>query len=274
MVSPRPIPPHFGPSPNNPRHPSFTNRPPGPARGQTSPAIDIPGSDQEDMSASLQDQVSSADGNSSSNNNNSPKPVQKVRPLRKGERLSTVKANIEDIKLVTSAGENEKIIQVRGYGTVKIKTPEVAAAVICSDLLSAYRLSQSLSGSRPYKYNPNESMEIHRRLTVNSRKIFEKLTSPRKEKGPYVPNRDIMRLFRNDQQGREQLAMENEELLYRHKSTYEREGEFFSPKNPDLIEKFQATHDYIRNLYLHSKSKYLGIMYRKGKFLKGQSHEK
>ena len=143
---------------------------------------------------SSQDQAAYSEN--SSNNNSSPKPVQKVRPLRKGERPPVLKANMEDIKLLTGAGDNEKIIQVRGYGTVKIKTPEVAAAVICSDLLSAYRLSQSLSGSRPYKYNPSESMEIHRRLTVNSRKIFEKLTSPRKEKGPYVPNRDIMRLFR------------------------------------------------------------------------------
>ncbi len=31
--------------------------------------------------------------------------------------------------------------------------------------------------------------------------IFEKLSSP-KDKGPYVPNRDVIRLFRNDQRGR------------------------------------------------------------------------
>jgi hypothetical protein len=259
MISPRPVPPQFGPGLINgrPRYPSFAYRPTGPPRsGQQSTPLDVSASGQEDLATNLLEQQANYIESSNNNNNGSPKPVQKVRPLRKGERPPIVKASMEDIKLITSAGDNEKIIQVRGYGTVKIKTPEVAAAVICSDLLSAYRLSQSLSGSRPYKYNPSESMEIHRRLTVNSRKIFEKLTSPRKEKGPYVPNRDIMRLFRNDQRGREQLAMENEEMLYRHKSTYEREGEFFSPKNPDLIEKFQATHDYIRNLYIHSKSKF------------------
>jgi hypothetical protein len=251
MVSPRPIPPQFGSGHNfgHPRYPSFAYRPAGPVQGEASPAVDVTPRAPEDLVTSSQEQPQYGESNSGA------KPVQKVKPLHKGERPTTAKANMEDIKLLTGAGDNEKIIQVRGYGTVKIKTPEVAAAVICSDLLSAYRLSQTMSGSRPYKYNPRESMEIHRRLTVNSRKIFEKLTSPRKEKGPYIPNRDIMRLFRNDQRGREQLAMENEELLYHHKSSYEREGEFFCPKNPDLIEKFQATHDYIRNLYLHSKSK-------------------
>ena len=47
------------------------------------------------------------------------------------------------------------LIKVKGYGTVKITTPEMAT--ITSDLLSAYRLSQSLSGARPYKYTPNEN---------------------------------------------------------------------------------------------------------------------
>ena len=52
-------------------------------------------------------------------------------------------------------------------------------------------------GGRPYRYTDNESMELHRRLTVNTRKIFDKLTSPRKEKkGPYVPNREVLKLFR------------------------------------------------------------------------------
>ena len=152
---------------------------------------------------------------------------------------------------------NEKIIQVRGYGTVKITTPDVAT-ISCSDLLSAYRLSQNLSGNRPYKYDPNDSMDLHRRLTINSRKIFEKLSSPRKEKkGPYVPNREVLMLFRNDQRGREQVAMENEEILFRHKETNERQGEFFGPKNAEILEKFQATHEYIRKLYIHSKSEYM-----------------
>ena len=199
MVSPRPIPPQFGPMQSNghPRYPSFAYRPTGPGVvGQASTATATMSAGEAAAVAPGSSQDQAAYSENSSNNNSSPKPVQKVRPLRKGERPPVLKANMEDIKLLTGAGDNEKIIQVRGYGTVKIKTPEVAAAVICSDLLSAYRLSQSLSGSRPYKYNPSESMEIHRRLTVNSRKIFEKLTSPRKEKGPYVPNRDIMRLFR------------------------------------------------------------------------------
>ena len=165
-----------------------------------------------------------------------------------------MKADIRDIKHV-ALDANEKIINVKGYGTVKIKTPEVAT-ITCSDLLTAYRLSQNLTGSRPYKYNPNESLDVHKRLTINSRKIFEKLKSPRKEKtGPYVPNREVLRLFRNDQRGRENIAMENEELLYKHKTRYDREGEFFGPQNPELVERFQATHEYIRKLYEHSKSK-------------------
>jgi len=165
-----------------------------------------------------------------------------------------VRANIKDVKHVTLQSSGETILQVRGYGTVKIKTPEVAT-ISCSDLLSAYRLSQNLAGGRPYRYNENDSMDLHRRLTINSRKIFDKLSSPRKEKkGPYVPNREVLRLFRNDQRGRETLAMENEEMLYRHKTGDERQGEFFGPKNAEVLEKFQATHDYIRKMYIHSKS--------------------
>ena len=56
---------------------------------------------------------------------------------------------------------------------------------------------------------------------------------------------------------REKLAMENEELLYKHKETYERTGEFFGPKNAEVLEKFQQTHEYIKRLYEHSKSKFL-----------------
>lgn len=128
----------------------------------------------------------------------------------------------------------------------------------CSDLLAAYRLSQNLNRTRSgaYKYDPADTVDMHRRLTVNSRKIFEKLSSPRKEnKGPYVPNRDIIKLFTNSPEARERekLAMENEEFLHKHKATYRREGEFFSAQNPDMLEKFQTTHEYIKNVYRHSK---------------------
>ena len=95
-------------------------------------------------------------------------------------------------------------------------------------------------------------------MTINSRIIFDKLASPRKEKkSPYVPNREIIRLFsaRTDDRQREQLVMENEEYLYNNKTSYGREGDFFQPKNPEIIEKFQSTHEYIKKLYEHSKSK-------------------
>lgn len=48
--------------------------------------------------------------------------------------------------------------------------------------------------------------------------------------------------------------LENEEFLYKNKTTYGREGEFFQPKNPELIEKFESTHEYIKKLYEHSKN--------------------
>ena len=98
-----------------------------------------------------------------------------------------------------------------------------------------------------------------RRLTINSRIIFDKLASPHNEKKtPYVPNREIIRLFRAraDDRTREQLVMENEEYLYRNKTSHVREGDFFQPKNPEIIEKFQSTHEYIKKLYEHSKSKF------------------
>lgn len=98
-----------------------------------------------------------------------------------------------------------------------------------------------------------------RRLTINSRIIFDKLTSPRKEKkAPYVPNREIIRLFSTrteEARTREALVLENEECLYNTKTSHAREGEFFQPKNPELIEKFQSTHEYIKKMYEHSKSK-------------------
>ena len=61
--------------------------------------------------------------------------------------------------LFCSIYENFDIyFQVKGYGTVKITTPEMAT--ITSDLLQAYRLSQSLRGQRPYKYNPEVSRAL------------------------------------------------------------------------------------------------------------------
>ena len=104
------------------------------------------------------------------------------------------------------------------------------------------------------------TVSLCRRLTINSRIIFDKLSSPRKErKTPYVPNRDIIRLFSTstEDRGRERLVLENEECLYNSKTTYDREGQFFQPKNPELIEKFQSTHEYIKKLYEHSKSNIL-----------------
>jgi len=157
--------------------------------------------------------------------------------------------------------EETRLVAANFDHTIGVKTPEVPT-LTCSDLLSAYRLSQNLTRTRTgaYKYDPADTADIHRRLTVNSRRIFEKLSSPRKEnKGPYVPNRDIMKLFTNTPEAREreQLAMENEEFLHRHKPTYQREGEFFSAQNPDLVEKFQTTHEYIKNVYRHSKDNLL-----------------
>ena len=138
---------------------------------------------------------------------------------------------------------------------IRVKAPEVAS-LTCSDLLTAYRLTQNLNRNRPYRYDPAETLDLHRRLTVNSRRIFDKLTSPRKEKkGPYVPNREIMRLFGNstEDRGREKLVMENEEYIYKNKTSYDRTGQFFGAQNPEMLEKFQATHEYIKKLYEHSK---------------------
>ena len=43
------------------------------------------------------------------------------------------------------------------------RAPEMAS-LTCSDLLTAYRLSQSLNRNRqrPYKYDPAETMDLHR----------------------------------------------------------------------------------------------------------------
>ena len=148
---------------------------------------------------------------------------------------------------------------------IRVKAPEVAS-LTCSDLLSAYRLTQNLTRNRPYRYDPAETLDLHRRLTVNSRRIFDKLTSPRKEKkGPYVPNREIMRLFGNttEDRGREKLVMENEEFIYKNKESNERKGQFVGAQNPEILEKFEATHEYIKKLYEHSKGNL--IFHLKGK---------
>ena len=64
-----------------------------------------------------------------------------------------------------------------------------------------------------------------------------------------------MRLFGNttEDRGREKLVMENEEFIYKNKEFYERTGQFFWAQNPELLEKFEATHEYIKKLYEHSK---------------------
>merc|ERR1719412_2039129 len=142
--------------------------------------------------------------------------------------------------------EETRLVAANFDHTIGVKTPEVPT-LTCSDLLSAYRLSQNLTRTRTgaYKYDPSDTADIHRRLTVNSRRIFEKLSSPRKEnKGPYVPNRDIMKLFTNTPEAREreQLAMENEEFLHRHKPTYRREREQLAMENEEFLEEFLHRH--------------------------------
>ena len=44
---------------------------------------------------------------------------------------------------------------------VRAKVPEIAG-LSCSDLLTAYRLTQNLNRNRPYKYDPAETMDLHR----------------------------------------------------------------------------------------------------------------
>lgn len=173
------------------------------------------------------------------------KPIEKAKS---GEERATLMKDL-DTKIVVQNVDHR----------IRVKAPEVAS-LTCSDLLTAYRLTQNLTRNRPYRYDPAETLDLHRRLTVNSRRIFDKLTSPRKEKkGPYVPNRDIMRLFGNttEDRGREKLVMENEEYIYKNKESYERKGQFFAAQNPEILEKFEATHEYIKKLYEHSKDNLL-----------------
>lgn len=174
-----------------------------------------------------------------------------------GTSKQTGKAPILDERAHLMKDLDTKII-VQNFDTrVKTKVPEMAT-LSCADLLSAYRMTQSLNRNKPYKYDPADTMDLHRRLTINSRIIFDKLTSPRKEKkAPYVPNREIIRLFSTrteEARTREALVLENEECLYNTKTSHAREGEFFQPKNPELIEKFQSTHEYIKKMYEHSKN--------------------
>lgn len=175
-------------------------------------------------------------------------------PSKTGGRLSPG----DERDLLMKDLDTRVVVQNFDTGLKTTRTAELGS-LTCSDLLTAYRLSQSLNRNRhrPYKYDPAETMDLHRRLTINSRIIFDKLSSPRKErKSPYVPNRDIMRLFSTstEDRGRERLVLENEEYLYNSKTTYDREGQFFQPKNPEIIEKFQSTHEYIKKLYEHSKN--------------------
>ena len=65
---------------------------------------------------------------------------------------------------------------------------------------------------------------------------------------------------RTEDRGRERLVMENEEYLYQAKTSHGREGEFFQPRNPELIERFEATHEYIKNVYKHSKGISINIL--------------
>ena len=140
-----------------------------------------------------------------------------------------------------------------------LKNPLVVS-LRCPSLLSAYRLTQSYSRNRPYKFTPGASLNLQTKLTINSWQMLNKLASPRREKKePYVPNRDIMRLFGNteDDREREKLMLENEEFLYKNKEYHHRTGQFFGSQNPELLERFQTTHEYIKKLYEHSKGKQL-----------------
>ena len=44
---------------------------------------------------------------------------------------------------------------------MKTKVPEMAT-LSCSDLLTAYRMTQSLNRNKPYKYDPADTMDLHR----------------------------------------------------------------------------------------------------------------
>ena len=57
--------------------------------------------------------------------------------------------------------------------------------------------------------------------------------------------------------------MENEEFIYKNKESNERKGQFFGAQNPEMLEKFEATHEYIKKLYEHSKGNL--IFHLKGK---------
>ena len=44
---------------------------------------------------------------------------------------------------------------------MKTKVPEMAT-LSCADLLTAYRMTQSLNRNKPYKYDPADTMDLHR----------------------------------------------------------------------------------------------------------------
>ena len=192
--------------------------------------------------------IASVDKTNTSNNSKDATEYKTIEKTKPGEERAILMKDL-DTRIVVRNFDNR----------IQVKAPEVSS-LTCSDLLTAYRLTQNLTRNRPYRYDPAETLDLHRRLTVNSRRIFDKLSSPRKEKkGPYVPNRDIMRLFGNthEDRGREKLVMENEEYIYKNKQSDGRKGQFFAAQNPEILEKFEATHEYIKKLYEHSKGNFI-----------------
>ena len=57
--------------------------------------------------------------------------------------------------------------------------------------------------------------------------------------------------------GAEKLDMENEEYIYKNKQSDGRKGQFLAAQNPEIFEKFEATHEYIKKLYEHSKGNFI-----------------
>ena len=76
-----------------------------------------------------------------------------------------------DTRIVVQVTLSLQILSSHNFRTLqnfdtRVKTqraPEMAS-LTCSDLLTAYRLSQSLNRNRqrPYKYDPAETMDLHR----------------------------------------------------------------------------------------------------------------
>ena len=57
---------------------------------------------------------------------------------------------------------------------MKTKVPEMAS-LSCADLLTAYRLSQSLNRNKPYKYDPADTMDLHRWVKEINKILSENL---------------------------------------------------------------------------------------------------